>query len=315
MKTLIIGAGPLGSLYTYRLHVAGKDVTLLARNDHYTYLKDIGLSLVNEFTNEKTNLPIKVVNSINKDEHYDLAIVIMRKNSIESILPQLSSNNNIDNILFMGNNAAGFDQYLEHLDREKILFGFPGGGGSRINHVAHYIDSEEPNGKRIPIIIGELDGIMKDRTEQIIDLLESSEIPIKFVEDFDSWLKYHAVFVNPLAGALLAAGDNYLLAKDPGLIKLYIRAIKDGTRVLKKLGYKKSYNPKLKLINMMPEGLTVKILQKVFNSKFAEVAMMMHVNAAKDEMIELGNEILDLKDSSQVNAPHLDKIIGYISLN
>ena len=123
------------------------------------------------------------------------------------------------------------------------------------------------------------------------------------------------VFVNPLAGALLKAGDNYKLSQNTELIKLYIHAIKDGDRILKALGYKKSYNPKFNMIKMMPKGLTVKILQKVFDSKFAEVAMMMHVNAAQDEMIELGNEILDLKDDSNVYAPHLDKIIGYISLN
>ena len=315
MKTLIIGAGPLGSLYTYRLNKAGHDVTLLARNSHYEYLKDIGLNLVNEFTNKRIFEKISVTDSLEANVQYDLVIVIMRKNCIKSVIPMLSKNNLIKNILFLGNNAAGFDQYFEQLEKDKILFGFPGGGGSRIHHVAHYIDSEEPNGKRIPIIIGEADGIMKERTEQIIELFESSEIPVKFVEDIDSWLKYHAVFVNPIAGALLAAGDNYQLAKDTTLIKTYIRALKEGGSILKELGYKKSYNPKFNLIKMMPEGLTVKILQKVFNSKFAEIAMMMHVNAAKDEMIELGSEILDLKDESNIYAPHLDKIIGYISLN
>ena len=40
MKTLIIGAGPLGSLYTYLFHRAGHDVTLLARNEHFKFLKE-----------------------------------------------------------------------------------------------------------------------------------------------------------------------------------------------------------------------------------------------------------------------------------
>lgn len=315
MKTLIIGAGPFGSLYTYLMQKGGHDVTLLARNDHFKYLRENGLSMINEFTNEIIHEKINVIDELKESDFYDLVIVVMRKNKIKSILPQLKSNKIIENILFLGNNAAGFDEYLNHLDKEKILVGFPGGGGSRIDHVVHFIDSEEPNGKRIPIIIGELDGIKKERTIRIIELFKTSEVPVKFINDIDSWMKYHAVFVNPLAGALLKAGDNYQLAENPDLIKLYIRSIKDGTKVLKKLGYKKSYNPKLNLINLIPEGLTVKILRKVFNSKFAEVAMMMHVNAARDEMIELGNELLDLKNDSHVNAPHLDKIIGYISLN
>ena len=213
----------------------------------------------------------------------------------------------------MGNNAAGFDQYLKYLDKDKILIGFPGGGGSRIHHVAHYIDSEEPNGKRMPVVIGELDGKMKERTKQIIELFESSEIPVKFVEDIDSWLKYHAVFVNPIAGALIAAGDNYQLAQNTTLIKMYIKALKEGGRVLRELGHTKSYNPKFNLIKLMPEGLTVKILQKVFNSKFAEIAMMMHVNAARDEMIELGDELMTLKNKTSKSTPNLDSLIQYIN--
>ena len=315
MKTLIIGAGPLGSLYTYLIQKGGHDVTLLARNDHFNYLKENGLNMINEFTSEVIHEKINVIDELKENDFYDLVIVIMRKNKIKSILPQLKSNKNIKNILFLGNNAAGFDEYFNHLEKEKILMGFPGGGGSRIDHVVHFIDSEKPSGNRIPIIIGEVDGKTKQRTKDIIELFESSQIPVKYIDDIDGWLKYHAVFINPVAGALIAAGDNYKLAQQPSLIKLYIRAIKEGSRVLKKLEYKKSYNPKLNMIKMLPEGLTVKILQKVFDSKFAEIAMMMHVNAAKDEMIELGNEILNLKDSAEIHAPHLDKIIGYISLN
>jgi len=41
--------------------------------------------------------------------------------------------------------------YLEHLPRKKVLFGFPGAGGSINDQVVHYIDSEKPDGKRIPI--------------------------------------------------------------------------------------------------------------------------------------------------------------------
>jgi 2-dehydropantoate 2-reductase len=313
MKTLIIGAGPLGSLYTYLFKVAGVDVTLLARNSQYNYLKEIGLSLVNEFTNERMLEKISVTDSLSTDDNYDLVIVIMRKNNVESILPTLSKNKNIKNILFMGNNAAGFDQYVKYLDKEKILIGFPGGGGSRIQHVAHYIDSEEPNGDRMPVVIGELDGVMKERTKQVIDLFESSEIPVKFVEDIDSWLKYHAVFVNPIAGALIAAGDNYQLAKNTTLIKMYIKALKEGGSILRELGYKKSYNPKFNLIKMMPEWLTANILQKVFNSKFAEIAMMMHVNAARDEMIELGKELMTLKNKTSKSAPNLESLIQSIN--
>ena len=48
------------------------------------------------------------------------------------------------------------------------------------------------------------------------------------------------------------------------------------------------------------------------DSKFAEVAMMMHINAARDEMIELGNEIIALRNKTTINTPNLDRLIKYI---
>ena len=314
MKTLIYGAGPLGSLYAYLLHKAGNDVTILARNEHYEFLKENGIALVNEFTQEKIIEKVKVVDSLSEEDFYELVIVLIRKNNIKNVLPILSKNKKIPNILFMGNNTLGFDEYLNVLPKEKVLFGFPGGGGSRINHVVHYADSEKPHGKRLPITIGEIDGKSKERTRQIQNLFETSDVPVKLVDDMDSWLKYHVAFVYPIAGALLTAGDNYKLAKDKDTIRTYIRAVNEGSKVLRALGYKKSYNIKMKFFQWFPDVLLINILKQVFNSKFAEVAMMMHANAAKDEMIELGNEFKTLKNQTSVKTPNLDELISCISL-
>ena len=43
MRILIYGAGPLGSLYAHLLHQAGKDVTILARDERYSYIKERGI--------------------------------------------------------------------------------------------------------------------------------------------------------------------------------------------------------------------------------------------------------------------------------
>ena len=312
MKTLIIGAGPLGSLYACLMQQAGKDVTILARNEHFAFLRDNGVALYNEFTQEKTLEKIEVINSIAADCQYDLAIILMRKNSVLKILPDLSRHDNIKHFLFMGNNALGFDEYVQYLQPEKILFGFPGGGGSRIDHVAHYVDSEKPNGPRFPVVLGEIDGKVKERTNQIKTLFESSGIPVKIVADMDSWLKYHVAFVLPIAGALLKSGDNYKLARDDSTIRSYIRAVNEGSKVLRVLGYKKSYNVKLRLFYWMPESMIVKILHKVFASKFAEVAMMMHVNAAGDEMTTLWEEFRSLIDQTDIETPNFDILMGYL---
>ena len=315
MKTLIFGAGPLGSLYAYLLHKVGNDVTILARNEHYKFLKENGIVLINEFTQEKTIEKVNVVDSLSEEDFYELVIVLMRKNSIKNVLPTLSKNTRIPNILFMGNNTLGFNEYLNYLPKDRVLFGFPGGGGSKMNHIIHYIDSEKPDGKRMSITIGEIDGEIRERTKQIQNLFEASDVPVNIVDDIDGWLKYHVAFVLPIGGALFKCGDNYKLAKDIDTIRSYIRAAKEGGRVLKAIGYKKRYPFKFNLFYWMPESVLINIMKQLFNSKFAEIAFMLHLNAAKDEVNELTNEFKTLIDQTSVKTPNLNELLSCIPSN
>jgi 2-dehydropantoate 2-reductase len=114
---------------------------------------------------------------LKEDDAYDLIIVIMRKNNLKHVLSILSKNKNSTNFLFMGNNTLGFDDYLKALPKEKVLFGFPGAGGSRIDHVVHYVDTEKPGGKRMSITLGEIDGQTRERTLNIQKMFESAGVP------------------------------------------------------------------------------------------------------------------------------------------
>ena len=164
----------------------------------------------------------------------------------------------------------------------------------------------------MPVTLGEIDGKTRERTHQIRKLFESSGVPVNIVDDIDSWFKYHIAFVLPVAGALLKSGDNYQLAEDKPTIRKYILAVREAGRVLKSLDYHKSYNTKFKLFYWLPTWLLVTILSKVFNTKFAEVAMMMHVRAATDEMAELATAFYILKKQSNVSTPNLDELMRTI---
>src|SRR5512141_3031770 len=55
MKVLIYGAGVLGSIYAGHLHHAGNDVTILARGERFSILRNQGLILQNARTGEQTS--------------------------------------------------------------------------------------------------------------------------------------------------------------------------------------------------------------------------------------------------------------------
>ncbi len=124
MKVLFFGAGPLGSFYAHLLHEKGGDVTVLARGERFDWIKENGLVLLNELTGQKSSSRVNVVNELKPRDVYDLVIVLIRKNKLIPVFEILAASSGVKNILFMGNTALGFDEYVKRLPVEKVLFGF-----------------------------------------------------------------------------------------------------------------------------------------------------------------------------------------------
>ena len=223
MKTLFFGAGPLGSVYAHLLYKNGEDVTVLARGERYDWLKENGLVLINELTGQKDSSHVTVVNELEPEDEYDLVIVLIRKNKLLPVFDVLAASPGVKNVLFMGNNALGFDEYLGQLPAEKLLFGFPGAGGGMCEQVVRYADREKPKGKRRAVTIGEIDGRSRERTTAVESLFTSAGVPVHLTANIDGWLKYHAALVNPLVGALYKHNcDNYRAARDRETLRAII---------------------------------------------------------------------------------------------
>lgn len=312
MRTLIYGAGPLGTLYAYRLIRAGKDVTILARGQRFTRLQANGLVLLDEMSGTSEQSNARVVDELNPDDDYDLAIVLIRKNKLPPVLKTLAANDRIKNILFLGNNALGFQSYTDALPETKLLFGFPGAGGGFTGDAVHYADREKPGRKRKPIVIGEIDGETRERTLEIKALFESAGVPVELTSDIDGWLKYHVALVSPLVGALYKHHcDNEALADDKATLRAMVRAAKEGGSALRALGYTKRQPFQFNLFYWLPEVLNMKAVQGLLRSKFAEVAFARHARAARDEMRELAKEFRSLTEQTSVSTPHIDLLRSY----
>ena len=153
MKVLFFGAGPLGSVYAHLLHERDRDVTVLARGERYDWLKKNGLVLLNELTGQEGWSRVNVVNQLKPADEYDLVIVLIRKNKLAPVFDILAASLGVKNILFMGNNAMGFDEHVKHLPAEKVFFGFPGAGGGIREQIVHYADRERPKRTRKAVTV------------------------------------------------------------------------------------------------------------------------------------------------------------------
>lgn len=316
MKTLFFGAGPLGVLYAHRLHESGADVTILARGAAFERIKARKLSLANGFTGEQVVPGFEVTDTLSTDDSYDLVVVLVRKNKIASVLETLRRCPGLENVLFMGNNVLGPDAYLAGLPREKVLFGFPGAGGGWKGDSIEYVDSESPGAKRMPVRIGEMDGVERERTHDIRRLFEGAGVPVEMVADIDGWLKYHGAFVIPIGlGIYRHRGNLEALASDRETLRLLVRAARECGNVLRALGFTKRQPFKFNLFYWMPQWVTAGIIRRMLGSRYADVAFALHAAAARDEFEELTEDFRSLIARTSVETPSFERLARSVDQN
>ncbi len=310
MKILIYGAGPLGSLFAARLQKAGHRVSILARGQRLADLRAHGIVLEDALTGHPTTTRVNIVEQLAPDDAYDLVAAIMRKNQIAAILPVLAANRTTPNVLFMGNNAAGPDEYVRALGRARVLMGFGGAGGMRAGHVMRVV--VEARGKKAAVTLGELDGKVAPRLKEIASAFESAGFQAGLCPNIDAWLKSHVAVISPIALALYAAGgDNYRLARTPDAIVLAIRALREGLRILRALNI--PITPRaLRIYEWIPEFILVPLVQRLFSTQQAEIGIAGHANAARDEMKQLADEFQVLARAARLATPAIDRLLPYL---
>lgn len=309
LRILVIGAGVIGSLCAARLSDTGHDVTVLARGQRYSDLLEHGIVLENASTGRKTVSRTRVAERLLPEDEFDLAIVTVRKNQVEGILPMLEANRRIQSVLFMVNNPLGPEQWVQTLGPGRVLLGFPGAGGTREGYVVRY--SLVPPAIQLTTF-GEIDGSITPRLKRIRRAFRMAGIPAAVSRNMDAWQKTHVAWVSPFANAIyMAGGDNYTLAKQPGNVRMLVRAIREHFAVLKALGVPAT-PAKLNVFNWAPVSLLVAALRAYLMTRQCELVATRHANSAKDEMKQLADEFAVLARRSGVATPAADKLRMYI---
>lgn len=313
MKTLIYGAGPIGQWLALRLHQAGKDVTLLARNETYRSLRQSGLEIVDGLTGERLAARVKLVDRLDPEDRYDLVAVAMQKAGRLAVCPVLAENPHLKNILFLGNDVSGFRRYLDHLPRETVLLGFPRVGGGWDGADLVVMDREKPGGHRGELFLGELDGSTRERTRRIRELFEAADIRVSVEKDMDGWLKYHFAFMAPTAGVIFEkGGDMRAVAADRQAIHRYCLACREAGDVLRRVGYRRRQPPIFNLYYWLPRWLEPKVFRKLFGSRSAEVRLGLHARTVGPELLEMDEEFAELKVRAEMETPSLDALLDCV---
>jgi 2-dehydropantoate 2-reductase len=307
MRILVYGAGVLGSVYAAHLLEGGHNVAVLARGKRLADIREHGIVLEELGGDSRMEARVSVVESLEPADAYELVLVIVRKTQVASVLPALAANSNTPNVVFLMNNAAGPDELVRSLGRDRVLMGFPGGGGVLQDHVVRYAVRGKGS-HRLETTLGQLDGTTSPRLESIVVAFRQASVPVEVCSNIDAWLKSHVALVIPIVHALYrAGGDNYALARDSKTVRLMLRAVREGLRVVQGVGL--PITPRhLELINWLPLWLWVPLLRKFLNTEFAEIALAGHARAARDEMKHLGDEFRALIKQTSVPTPAIDEM-------
>ena len=310
-KILVYGAGPLGSVFAAQLAWGGNEVSILARGRRLDELREHGIVLVDAETKQRTTTRVNVVDALAPDDAYDLVLVIMRKNHALQVLPVLAANRRTPNVLFLCNNAAGPDAFVDALGADRVLIGFPGSAGYREGHVVHCLTGRPDDKAAVPF--GEVDSRVTARTREVARILETAPgFKAEIRTDMDAWLKYHVALLFPsLAPALYAAGvDNYRLARTRDLVVLGIRAVREGFAVLESLGLPVTPR-KIQVFQQLPEPILVPLTQRLLADPRMETALVKHAEAARDEVQHLIAEFMALSRTTGVPTPTIDRLLRY----
>ena len=302
-RLLVIGAGVNGSAVIIKLVGAGLDAKVLARGKRYDEIKNEGIIIEDPFNHKRSVTKVPIINRLDPDDINDFILVIVRKNQIADLLPVLAQNKSA-NIVFMGNNLSGPDEFAKVIDKNRIMLGMVVAGGKRDGDIIRAMTSTPLSSP-----FGEMDGTITPRLKRLVKILRGAGIKATTSTNMIDLQMTHAVGV-ALIGMLTMKSNCDLpaLARSTEDLKLFVEGGREAHRVMRALEHK--IIPFAETANeFIPSFLQIAGWRAMLNSKLGEVGLAYHVSQAPDEMLQLANELRDLANQSGLPVPAIRKVL------
>ncbi|MDQ2733964.1 MAG: hypothetical protein M3Y55_03000 [Pseudomonadota bacterium] len=129
MRIVVLGAGVQGTLYGVRLALRGHDVTFVVRGGRGAELRDQGAVIRDALTSRSDIVNLPVMERLTANTVADICLVAVRREQIDSALPDLVAAKGVARFLIMVNHANGSEALYAALGRQRVILGFPGAAG------------------------------------------------------------------------------------------------------------------------------------------------------------------------------------------
>jgi hypothetical protein len=125
------------------------------------------------------SMNLAVVERLEPGTSANFCFVMVRREQIDSVLPDLKAATLVPRIIFMVNHANGSEDLFEALGRDRVVLGFPSVAGNINNGVVEYI------------VVAEQPTVLESTALDVVACVRSARLRVKTIADMDSWLKRH----------------------------------------------------------------------------------------------------------------------------
>ena len=303
-RILIIGAGVNGSAIAASMHNAGMDVTVLARGKRFDELQNEGIVIENPFNKKRQVTRAPAISALEPGDRYDFILVVVRKNQALELLPGLAGNRSL-NIVFMGNNILGPDEFIKALGRERVMMGSVYAAGKREGGVIRAMVI-----KSVSAPFGEIDGTLTPRLKQLLGIFRQAGFKAEASAQIVDFQTTHGVGVALIASlAMKHGGDIHALARSTEDLKLFVEGRREAHALLRSLGRQVVPRSEVILANA-PTFLQAAGMRMLLNSKLGEVGLAYHLSQAPDEMHQLIMEFQALVNQTDLPIPAIRNVLA-----
>jgi len=287
MRIVVLGSGVQGTLYGVRLAAVGHAVTLIARGRRAAELRAQGAVIEHALTGQRVTMTLPVADELDPQTRADLCLVTVRREQLASALPALAAAGGLARIIIMVNHACGSQWLYDMLGRARTVLGFPGMAGGIEGGIVRYLEvAEQPT-------------VVDTAARDVISLFRQAGFRVTAVQDVESWLRRHAIFVTAVCGAIYEAqGDTRRLAADGALLTAFVNAVREGWAALDELRIPPPSFALRAIFRWVPLPLAVRYWAHLFASPKGECYFGRHARHAAAEMAALGADVLALIPSA-----------------
>ncbi|RHR59552.1 2-dehydropantoate 2-reductase N-terminal domain-containing protein [Parabacteroides sp. AF17-28] len=316
MKILIYGAGVVGCTYGWQLSKAGYDITVLVRKGQKEVVQKEGIHITCSDFREKirkdTDIVFKptVIDELLSNNDFEYIIVSTNKLQLSSILPILSKSAGKANVVFFQNNWDAFTEIDKYLKPEQYFFAFPFmvGGGKDDKSIHCAISGLKYSNTPL----GEKDGRITPRVERLFVALDKAGLKPVISNQIVVWLITHYAVAAGLSAGIMSAGSAPQFIENTPIIKITMKAIREGLAICKKMGI----NPNTEKANRLyylPLFICVPIAKKIYSNDALQLMFEGHINHSPAEIRQMIDDIIDSGVKYSIATPNLAQLKSYIS--